>query len=75
MPNKIQLLIYGSLSLFVLFFYSCTENPAPGTKAFIKRVTAGIDDQSLLAAEKDSANWLSYGRNYNEDRYSPGTNQ
>ena len=51
-------------------FYGCSE-PQPGTKEFIKKTTAGINDQILLEADKDSANWLTYGRNYSEDRYSP----
>ncbi|HTN13438.1 MAG TPA: hypothetical protein VL094_01385, partial [Sphingomonadaceae bacterium] len=30
-----------------------------------------IDEQRLLAAEDDPDNWLSYGRTYAEQRYSP----
>ena len=71
MQKKIHLLVYAALNLFVLLFNSCTENPEPGTKEFIKKITAGIDDKSLLGADQDSANWLTYGRNYSEDRYSP----
>ena len=33
--------------------------------------TAGIDDARLVAADADPANWLSYGRTYSEQRYSP----
>ena len=71
MPSKIQLTLRGSLCLFMLVFYSCREKPEPGTKEFIKKITAGINDKTLLDADKDSADWLSYGRNYSEDRYSP----
>ncbi|MEP7375003.1 MAG: PQQ-dependent dehydrogenase, methanol/ethanol family [Chitinophagaceae bacterium] len=70
MSCKTQRIVYGSLSFFFLF-NSCTEKPASGTKEFIKKVTAAINDKSLSEADKDSADWLSYGRNYSEDRYSP----
>ena len=29
------------------------------------------DDSALRAADADSANWLSYGRTYSEQRFSP----
>ena len=33
--------------------------------------TVAIDDARLLAANADSANWLTYGRTYDEQRFSP----
>ena len=37
-----------------------------------KRVDEGdIDAARLLAAQTDDANWITYGRNYEEQRYSP----
>ena len=30
-----------------------------------------VDDARLSAADRDSANWLTYGRTYNEQRFSP----
>ena len=68
--REIKLLVYVVLYLVVLF-YSCTEQSKPGTKEFIKKAAERITDKSLVEADKDSANWLSYGRNYSEDRYSP----
>ena len=32
-----------------------------------------MDAARLLAADSDAANWLSYGRTYDEQRYSPLT--
>jgi len=32
-----------------------------------------VDDARLVAADQDSANWLTYGRTYNEQRFSPLT--
>ena len=34
---------------------------------------ANVDDKRLLAAADDGANWLSYGRTYDEQRFSPLT--
>ena len=34
---------------------------------------ANVDDKRLLAAAGDGANWLSYGRTYDEQRFSPLT--
>jgi quinohemoprotein ethanol dehydrogenase len=33
--------------------------------------TQGVDDARLMAADRDSANWLTYGRTYDEQRFSP----
>jgi quinohemoprotein ethanol dehydrogenase len=30
-----------------------------------------VDDARLVVADRDSANWLTYGRTYNEQRFSP----
>ena len=35
--------------------------------------TAQVDDARLLAANEDGANWMSYGRTYDEQRFSPLT--
>jgi len=32
---------------------------------------ARIDDERLVSADRDSANWLTYGRTYSEQRFSP----
>ena len=34
---------------------------------------AGIDDARLLSAASDNANWLTYGRDYGNQRFSPLT--
>lgn len=33
---------------------------------------AAVDQKRLLAAQNDTANWMSYGRSWEEKRYSPG---
>ena len=47
-----------------------TETQAKGSAAHIKTVTTAIDDARLAAADENQGDWLSYGRNYSEDRYS-----
>ena len=47
-----------------------SEAPAKGSAAHIKTITAAIDDARLAAADANQGDWLSYGRNYSEDRYS-----
>ena len=42
-----------------------------GSLAHIRRVTAAVDDAALRDADARPGDWLSYGRNYREDRYSP----
>jgi len=41
-----------------------------GTTEHIKNVTSQIDDAKLAAQETEHGDWLTYGRNYKEDRYS-----
>src|SRR5580765_112244 len=32
---------------------------------------ASVDSQRMISADRDTANWLSYGRTYSEQRFSP----
>jgi len=41
-----------------------------GSVEHIKEVTAKVDDALLAAQETQHGDWLTYGRNYKEDRYS-----
>lgn len=52
-------ILLGTVSL-----WGCGANGGKGAK---------VDDARLLAADKDSENWLSYGRTYDEQRFSPLT--
>ena len=49
-----------------------TALPAGGNSTARPGGAAGrVDDARLLAGEPDGANWLSYGRTYDEQRFSP----
>ena len=60
----------AALAICLLALAACSpkpESPAARVK------NANVDDARLLAAAKDGANWLSYGRTYDEQRFSPLT--
>ena len=56
------------VSLIILI--QCTDKPEPGTEAHIRSVTSIIDDEYLANADDVPENWITYGGNYSEDRYS-----
>ncbi|MGI9543972.1 MAG: PQQ-dependent dehydrogenase, methanol/ethanol family [Cyclobacteriaceae bacterium] len=53
-----------------LIFSGCDQNYIPGTPEHIQSVTLLVDDDRLLNADL-TGDWLTYGRNYQEDRFSP----
>ena len=59
---------------FLAIMVSCdsSKNDAlvKGTNEHLTAVTSAIDDQVLANAKNDSKNWLSYGLNYSENRFS-----
>ena len=62
-----------SLTTGLLFgFLGCAskEKIEPASGEHIRAVSQAIDDARLLAADQTPGDWLSYGRNYQEDRYS-----
>lgn len=64
-----------ALSLVLAMVVSCSqqetaEDVAKGTPEHIDAVTQGIDDAALVAASDNSKDWLSYGLNYSENRFS-----
>ena len=70
MKKRIQLASYSLLLLLLVI--QCQQEPAkPGTAEFIKAVTNAVDDAAITNADAKPGDWLSHGRNYQEDRYSP----
>jgi quinohemoprotein ethanol dehydrogenase len=47
------------------------EAPAPSPAERAARAAAAVDDARLAAADADADDWLSHGRGYDEQRYSP----
>jgi quinohemoprotein ethanol dehydrogenase len=52
-----------------LLLGSCKDNIELGSAAHIQKITEGVDDKTLMTAQK--GDWLTHGLNYAEDRYSP----
>jgi quinohemoprotein ethanol dehydrogenase len=62
------------LSLGLLAGCSGSEPPTAGTPAdAAQRRFGDVDQARILAEESTGDNWLSYGRTYNEQRFSPLT--
>lgn len=57
-------ILAGALMLGAAILSGCGHSGGKGAK---------VDDARLLAAADDGANWLSYGRTYDEQRFSPLT--
>lgn len=49
---------------------NCKEIPAYGSPGHIKNITSEIDEKRLVNIEIIENDWLTYGGNYQEDRYS-----
>ncbi len=65
---------YISLSITIILTIlssGCEDKPAPGSERHIKEVTTLIDDAFLANADNSPDNWVTYGKNYAEDRFSP----
>jgi quinohemoprotein ethanol dehydrogenase len=63
---KSRIVIVASLMVSVATLSACNTVGASGKGA-------AVDDKRLLAANADADNWLSYGRTYDEQRFSPLT--
>jgi PQQ-dependent dehydrogenase (methanol/ethanol family) len=62
----------ASLGLLLACALARAETPrAAGTAAGPTRALRLVDDARLAAADRDAANWLSHGRTWGEQRYSP----
>lgn len=58
------------LSALLLILLGCREKLETGSAEHISKVTLAVDDQRLRQADQTPEDWLSYGRNYSEDRFS-----
>src|SRR5687768_1446815 len=66
MKTKTKLLFF---CISIILLAGCKQIEQ-GSVEHIKKVTAAIDDYRLINADDTPGDWLSYGRNYAEDRYS-----
>jgi PQQ-dependent dehydrogenase (methanol/ethanol family) len=56
-------LFLGALALTMLAFAGCTKAPDP--------FSASVNGKRLLQADQEPGAWMTYGRTYDEQRYSP----
>jgi len=50
---------------------ACNQRPEPGTPEHIHTVTQAVNDERLSGADSEKGDWLTYGLNYQETRFSP----
>src|SRR5262245_30882567 len=58
------------LTLITITFFTACKQTERGSVDHIKKVTSEVDYNRLVNADNTPGDWLSYGRNYAEDRYS-----
>jgi quinohemoprotein ethanol dehydrogenase len=63
-------------SVWVALLAACGSNTGPAPQAAppaasAVRKVAAVDTNRLLAADSDAGDWLTYGRTYDEQRFSP----
>ncbi len=63
-PTPLTILVLIAISI------QCNKKPEPGSEAHIKSATSVIDDEYLANADNTPENWVTYGKNYAEDRFS-----
>ncbi|MEJ0035472.1 MAG: PQQ-dependent dehydrogenase, methanol/ethanol family [Gammaproteobacteria bacterium] len=65
----------AAIASIALILAACGANnqdkKAAADAAAAAKKPAAVDAARLVAADKDGANWLSYGRTYDEQRFSP----
>jgi len=59
------------LALLSLLIFSCKKDAPKGSAEHIESVTSQVDDQKLSNPQDSPNDWMSYGLNYQEDRFSP----
>jgi quinohemoprotein ethanol dehydrogenase len=64
-------LVRGAFAACVLLALSACEHAPPAPTTPQKPRVADVDEARLLGAARDEANWLTHGRTYDEQRFSP----
>jgi len=64
-------ILYFSAIILVLLSIAFVEKSKPGSPLHIAKVVGAVQDKQIATIEDNSGDWLTYGRNYGEERYSP----
>jgi alcohol dehydrogenase (cytochrome c)/quinohemoprotein ethanol dehydrogenase len=62
---------YVAIGLTILCSSGCHSNPAVKEKSQKSALPASVDESRMLHADQEPGNWMSYGRTYSEQRFSP----
>lgn len=63
---RIQL---AAIAMLALASTACQQKPTPAARTATQ--PAQVDTHRLIAADEDTGNWVSHGRTYSEQRFSP----
>ena len=64
-------ILYFSAIILVLASIAFVEKSKPGSPLHIAKVVGAVQDKQISTIEDNSGDWLTYGRNYGEERFSP----
>jgi len=64
-------ILYFSAIILVLASIAFVDKIKPGSPLHISKVVGAVQDKQIATIEDNSGDWLTYGRNYGEERYSP----
>lgn len=67
---KKLVLLFSAAALF-LGSIAFIKKLIPGSQLHIAKVVGAVQDQQIANIDDNSGDWLTYGRNYGEERYSP----
>ena len=67
---KKLVLLFSAAALFLGSIAFITKL-IPGSQLHIAKVVGAVQDQQIANIDDNSGDWLTYGRNYGEERYSP----
>ena len=66
-----KLVLLFSAAVIGLGGISLIKKTIPGTPLHIAKVVGAVQDKQISTVEDNSGDWLTYGRNYGEERFSP----
>ena len=66
-----KLILGFSATILVLASIAFVEKTKPGSALHIAKVVGAVQDKQISTIEDNSGDWLTYGRNYGEERFSP----
>jgi glucose dehydrogenase len=66
-----KLILQLSMAAMILGSIAFITKTIPGSPLHIAQVVGNVQDQQIANVAEESGDWLTYGRNYGEERFSP----